>query len=182
VCETTCPGGRCQRWASCFQPGQNPRSPLGISGGLLHGLRPTPPGHAGSVGALLPRQGFAPSGPCPRFAAGRASLPGPLCALDPSSVRTACCARLPSIITPGHSSLGPRFTSLSGHRPAMFSGPQVGPPFLLPRLVCETTCPAATAQQFRQASKTPVEAFSRPCRPSGVSEPQKTRCRPAMAV
>jgi len=53
---------------------------------------------------------------------------------------------------------------------------------LLLRLVCETTCPAATAQQFRQASKTPVEAFSRPCRPSGVSEPQKTRCRPAMAV
>lgn len=34
------------------------------------------------------------------------------------------------IIEPDHSSLGPRFTSLSGHRPAMFSGPMTGPPFL----------------------------------------------------
>ena len=37
---------------------------------------------------LLSRQGFAPSGPCPRFAAGRASQPGPLRALDPPSANT----------------------------------------------------------------------------------------------
>lgn len=92
-------------------------------------------------GPLLPHQGCAPAGPSPRCAAGRASLPGPLRALDPSSVRGFCPPLfrvlsplrgprvVQSIIAPGHSSLGPRFTSLSGHRPAMFSGPCVGPPF-----------------------------------------------------
>ena len=38
---------------------------------------------------LLSRQGFAPSGPCPRCAAGRASQPGPLRALDPPAADTA---------------------------------------------------------------------------------------------
>src|SRR5690606_16855366 len=33
--------------------------------------------------------GFAPAGPCPRFAAGRTSQPGPLRALDPPAADTA---------------------------------------------------------------------------------------------
>ena len=40
------------------------------------------------AGPLWSRQGFAPSGPCPRCAAGRASQPGPLRALDPPAADT----------------------------------------------------------------------------------------------
>lgn len=35
------------------------------------------------------RQGFAPPGPCPRYAAGRTSQPGPLRVLDPIQPRGA---------------------------------------------------------------------------------------------
>ena len=64
---------------------------------------PPPPGGSGAgwraspfvlpplaqAGPLWSRQGFAPSGPCPRCAAGRARQPGPLRALDPPAADTA---------------------------------------------------------------------------------------------
>ena len=57
---------------------------------------------------LLPRQGFAPSGPSPRpyRAAGRTSQPWPRCALDPSSAHSAAQKRAYSAFSRLRGALG----------------------------------------------------------------------------
>lgn len=174
-------------WQAAFSQVKTRRSPLGSTGGCFTAIRPTSPGAAGSVGHSCRIKGAPQQA---RVLAALRAAPAcrgrfapltrhPLAGSVPPLFRVLSPLRgprlAPSIIAPGHSSLGPRFTSLSGHRPAMFCGPCVGPSFL-------ACVKHRVGQAIRQASKTPLEAFSRPCRPSGVSEPQKTRCRPAMAV
>lgn len=192
--ETPCRCGRCQLGASCFQPGQNRRSPLGSTGGCFTAIRPTSPGAAGSVGhscrikgapqqarvlaalraAPACRGRFAPLtrhpfGFCPSPFAGSIPLRGP--------------RLVPSIIAPGHTSLGPLLhLPERGIAPRCLTAPAWG------RLSCcrpwcvKPRVRPSTWQRFRQASETPIEAFSRPCRPLGVFKPLKTRYRPAVAV
>ena len=122
--------------------GQNRRSPLGISGGAAS--RPTayiPPAMPGALGHSCRIKGAPQQA---RVLAALRAAPAcrgrfapltrhPLAGSVPPLFRVLSPLRGPrlaaSIIAPGHTSLDPRFTSLSGHRPAMFSGPCVGPPF-----------------------------------------------------
>jgi len=79
-------------WAKGRCPSAHPALAAVRLGGQGGGLRPSSCPHSlGSCRSGPPwsRQGFAPSGPCPRYAAGRASQPGPLRALDPPAANTA---------------------------------------------------------------------------------------------
>lgn len=83
----------------------------------------------GSVGSLTPASRVRPSRPeSSPSAAGRASLPGPLRALDPASVgadHPADGDNCPRPILP----IDPRLTSLSGLRTGEVRGPVVGRSF-----------------------------------------------------
>ena len=169
--------------ASCFQPGQNPALAAGQHRGMLYGLRPTSPGAAGSVGHSCRIKGAPQQA---RVLAALRAAPAcrgrfapltrhPLAGSVPPFFRVLSPLRGPrlaaSIIAPGHTSLDPRFTFLSGHRSAMFSGPCVGPSFL----VCVKH---RVGQVIRQASKTTVEAFQDPADPSGCPSLRKRAVGP----
>ncbi|EMW7102990.1 hypothetical protein AAFG40_004514 [Escherichia coli] len=103
---TAAPCARSGRWllASMTLSGLLAPRPAGLGKGRcpLHarsrprgvgeqGLKALPCSLSVRLWPLLPRQGFAPSGPSPRpcRAAGRTSQPWPRCALDPSSAHSA---------------------------------------------------------------------------------------------
>ena len=181
VGETPCRCGRCQLGASCFQPGQNRRSPLGSTGGCFTAIRPTSPGAAGSVGhscrikgapqqarvlaalraAPACRGRFAPLtrhpfGFCPSPFAGSIPLRGP--------------RLVPSIIAPGHTSLGPLLhLPERGIAPRCLTAPAWGRLSCCPPLVCETTCPtlnvATIPASLRNAHR---GVFKTPQTPWGV--------------